>query len=100
MFDMKLMDMRLTGFHVLSVCFSAAPSLPSSVCPEAWERQCQHVNRYVILLVAVLLAMLSTPATGSQANKVSNRGNHAREERRRTFKTNFTSDLYMKPVLT
>ena len=49
-------------------------SLPSSVCHKALGRQCRHVNKNVIHLVAVLLVMLSTPATGSQENKVLNRG--------------------------
>lgn len=44
--------------------------------------QCQHVNGNVIRVVAVLLVMLSTPATGCQANKVSNKANHAKEERK------------------
>lgn len=43
--------------------------------------------------------MLSTPATSSQANKVSNEGNHAREETKRTLKANSTLDLYIKPLL-
>lgn len=53
-------------------------------------RQCQHVNRNVIHMVAAPLVMLSTPATGSQANKVANRGNPAQEPRRRTLKGDST----------
>lgn len=53
-------------------------------------RQCQHVNRNVIHVVAAPLVMLSTPATGSQANKVANRGNRVQGPRRRTLKGDST----------
>lgn len=67
---------------VLSLRICLQPHLSHfPVCHEACGTQCQHVNRNVIHLVAAPLVMLSIPATSGQANKVSNMGTHAREEK-------------------